>query len=342
MDEETRTLEVGEELVAQTRAVGRTLDQPRDVGDRELALVRPVHDAENGLERRERIVGDLGLGVRDAAQERRLAGIREAGERGVDDELQTQLEVELVAGKPRLRKARRLPGRRREARVAATALAPARGDVARVGRREIGDEAFVGVEELRPDRHANLGVLAVGTVLLAPAPVATTPRLDVLDPPECREVAKARIDDDDDISAAAAVTTVGAALRDVLLATEAQSAVASAARLGMDVRSVVEHGSPAEAECPLYSADAATEMKRLSPDRRNSTVPSRSAKIVSSRPRPAPGPGRNFVPRCRTMIIPVFTGCPAKIFTPSRFDSESRPLREEPRPFLCAIRTHPP
>jgi hypothetical protein len=35
----------------------------------------------------------------------------------------------------------------------------------------------------------------------------------------------------------------------------------------------------------------------LSPERRNSTVPSRKAKMVSSRPRPAPGPGRNFVPR---------------------------------------------
>ena len=58
-------------------AVGRALDEPRDVGDRELALLRPVHHAEDGLERRERVVGDLRLRVRDAAQERRLAGVRE-------------------------------------------------------------------------------------------------------------------------------------------------------------------------------------------------------------------------------------------------------------------------
>src|SRR5919204_5503583 len=60
--------------------------------------------------------------------------------------------------------------------------------------------------------------------------------------------------------------------------------------------------------------------------------------MVSSRPRPAPGPGRKRVPRCRTRIIPARTVWPSKIFTPSRFASESRPLREEPMPFLCAIR----
>src|SRR5438045_9114360 len=79
-------------------------------------------------------------------------------------------------------------------------------------------------------------------------------------------------------------------------------------------------------------------MKRRSPLVLNSTVPSRFAKIVSSRPSPVPGPGRNFVPRWRTRIIPALTGCPAKIFTPSIFGFESRPFREEPSPFLCAIR----
>src|SRR6187431_367853 len=52
---------------------------------------------------------------------------------------------------------------------------------------------------------------------------------------------------------------------------------------------------------------------------------------------PVPLPGRNFVPRCRTRIIPALTSWPANIFTPSIFGFESRPLREEPSPFLCAI-----
>src|SRR5215204_5610723 len=77
--------------------------------------------------------------------------------------------------------------------------------------------------------------------------------------------------------------------------------------------------------------------KRRSPLVRNSTRPSRVAKIVSSRPIFAPGPGRKRVPRWRTMIIPALTSWPSNILTPSIFGFESRPLREEPRPFLCAI-----
>src|SRR4051812_1278799 len=70
----------------------------------------------------------------------------------------------------------------------------------------------------------------------------------------------------------------------------------------------------------------------------NCTTPGRDAKIVSSLPMPTPGPGLKRVPRWRTMISPPVTRWPANTFTPRRFASESRPLRLEPSPFLCAIR----
>src|SRR3954471_10780782 len=56
---------------------------------------------------------------------------------------------------------------------------------------------------------------------------------------------------------------------------------------------------------------------------------------------PTPSPGLKRVPRWRTMISPPVTLCPAKIFTPRRLALESRPLRLEPRPFLCAISSAP-
>src|SRR4051794_37454522 len=59
--------------------------------------------------------------------------------------------------------------------------------------------------------------------------------------------------------------------------------------------------------------------------------------MVSSRPMPAPSPGLNFVPRWRTMISPPVTVWPAKTFTPRNLGLESRPLRLEPSPFLCAM-----
>src|SRR5271168_3460764 len=48
-------------------------------------------------------------------------------------------------------------------------------------------------------------------------------------------------------------------------------------------------------------------------------------------------PGWNLVPRCRTMMLPGTTISPPNFLTPSRRPALSRPLREEPPAFLCAI-----
>src|SRR5262249_47237138 len=45
----------------------------------------------------------------------------------------------------------------------------------------------------------------------------------------------------------------------------------------------------------------------------------------------------NLVPRWRTMIIPALTCWPAPALTPRYLGLESRPFRDEPMPFLCAI-----
>src|SRR6476659_29544 len=69
----------------------------------------------------------------------------------------------------------------------------------------------------------------------------------------------------------------------------------------------------------------------------NSTEPAASANRVSSPPRPTLTPGWKWVPRWRTMISPAPTTWPPKRFTPRRCALESRPLRVELAPFLCAI-----
>src|SRR6476660_925967 len=69
----------------------------------------------------------------------------------------------------------------------------------------------------------------------------------------------------------------------------------------------------------------------------NLTTPSILAKSVSSLPRPTFWPGLNFVPRWRTMIVPPVTVWPPNAFTPRCWELESRPLRLEPCPFLCAM-----
>src|SRR3954454_21917526 len=67
------------------------------------------------------------------------------------------------------------------------------------------------------------------------------------------------------------------------------------------------------------------------------TAPGSRANSVSSLPRPTPRPGWKRVPRCRTVISPALTTWPPKRFKPSRWALESRLLREDEAPFLCAM-----
>src|SRR6185369_7597768 len=56
---------------------------------------------------------------------------------------------------------------------------------------------------------------------------------------------------------------------------------------------------------------------------------------------PTPSPGCHFVPRWRTMILPARTRWPPDFLTPSLRPIESRPLRDEPPAFLCAMGVGP-
>src|SRR5437763_17054630 len=160
-------------------------------------------------------------------------------------------------------------------------------------------------------------------MLTRAAAVAAPPALERPFASKARQVAQIRIGNKEDVSATTTVAPVGAAFRNVLLAPKAQRAVAAAPRLHMNAGAVAEHRP--------YSV---TETVRRSPLVLNVSVPSRLAKIVSSLPIPVPGPGRTRVPRWRTMIIPALTTCPSNSLTPRRWAFGSRPLREEPRPFL--------
>src|ERR1044072_4499028 len=73
----------------------------------------------------------------------------------------------------------------------------------------------------------------------------------------------------------------------------------------------------------------------------NLTTPSMSENSVSSLPRPTFLPGFHLVPRCRARMFPPSTRSPPNFFSPNRCEFESRPLRDEPTPFLCAIKPSP-
>ena len=83
-----------------------------------------AHDAEVGLERGERVVGDLGLRRADRGDQRRLARVGEADQRGVGEQLDLEPQPALLAVLALLGEAGRAARVRQEPGVAAPA-APA-------------------------------------------------------------------------------------------------------------------------------------------------------------------------------------------------------------------------
>ena len=71
----------------------------------------------------------------------------------------------------------------------------------------------------------------------------------------------------------------------------------------------------------------------------NFTLPEVKENNVWSLPMPTLSPGWYLVPRWRTKIFPETTGSPPYFFTPNLLPAVSRPFREEPPAFLCAIQT---
>ena len=138
----------------------RAFDDAGDVGDHKGAMVRESDDAEVWLQRRERIVSDLGAGGRDHREQRALAGVRLAEQPDVGDELEDELEAPLLACFSRLPFARRLVCRSREVLIAAPAAAALRNEQGLIGHDQLAEDlAGVGVAHLGPRGKGEVDVL---------------------------------------------------------------------------------------------------------------------------------------------------------------------------------------
>ena len=237
--EQARALDVREEVVPEAGALARALDQPWDVGQHELA-VPGVDRAEHRLERRERIVGDLRRRAGETGQQRGLAGVRQADEADVGEQLQAQLDPAFLARKPALGEARGLARRRREVLVAAAGRAASRHDGYLAGRHEVVARAVLQLGD-RARRDVDLQPLALRPEAQRPSTVAAASGLEVRGAAEELEVAQRVVAHQHDVAPAPAVATVRPALRHARLAPERHAAVAAAAGLDVDSGSVGEH-----------------------------------------------------------------------------------------------------
>ena len=134
---------MAEEAVAQAGALVRALDQAGDVGQHEL-LVADIDDAEVGLQGREGIVGDLGLGARTTRPGRstcrRWAGPTSPASAISFSRSQTQRSS---PGQPGSALARRAVGRGLEVGVAEAAVAAAQQDDALAGLGQVGEHGLL-------------------------------------------------------------------------------------------------------------------------------------------------------------------------------------------------------
>ena len=222
MQEKSGALQVGEKLVTETDPFACALDQPGHVGDRELATIGRVDGAEHGGHRRERIIGDFRLGVRDPAQKRGLTGVRKSQESRIGQELQPELELRLFARLAYLCEARRLVRRRGEAAVAGAAEPSTSNHGARARVGQVDEEPAVGVDHLRPDRHPKLDVLAFGPMFVCTLAMNAAAAREPLLPAKCRQIAEVAIGDDRHIPTLASVPTIGPAFRNELLTPKAE------------------------------------------------------------------------------------------------------------------------
>ena len=154
MQQHAAALDMAEEAVAEADALVRAFDQARNVRQHEFAAVGVDH-AELRMQRGEGIVGDLRLGGADGGEEGRLAGIGQADQPGIGDQLEPQPDRQRSSPDwPGLawRGARLVDGF--EMRVAEAAIAAVGEHERSPSVGEIGEQGFaVLVENLRADRH---------------------------------------------------------------------------------------------------------------------------------------------------------------------------------------------
>ncbi|KCV19716.1 integrase core domain protein [Bordetella pertussis B200] len=225
-----RARQVAQEQVAQAGALGGAFDQAGNVRHHEAARGRGAHHAQVGVQRREGVVGDLGPRVRNAADQRRLAGIGQPEQADVGQHLELHAQAALfafLAGRPL---ARRAIGAGLEMDVAHAAGA-ARGqrDLLVVPVQVEQHLAGIGVVHHGAHRHAQGDVGGRCPVLVRAAAVLAVLGAMQAGVAEVDQGVDIAVGHGIDAAAAPAVAAVRAALGDEFFAPKAGHAIAALA-----------------------------------------------------------------------------------------------------------------
>ena len=231
MQQHAAALYMAQKIVPQAHAVGRALNQARNVGRHKAGLGPHAHHAQHGRKRGEVVIGYFGLCGADGADERRFAHIGKANQPHVGNQLQLQLHLQLFAGQAGLGKARNLPRGRGKVHVAPAALAALCHHHGLVGRDVGNDKAAFGLFHQRAARHADDKVLRVFSVAARAAAVFAARRRILALIAEIHQGGKVWVGHKHNVAAAPAVAAVRPAGRHIFFPVERNGAVAALARL---------------------------------------------------------------------------------------------------------------
>ena len=244
MHEQPTAVDMPQEVVTEADAVGRALNDARDIGHDEGYAVGDVDDAEVRIKRGKMIVCDLRVRVGCDGQERRFADVREADKAHVGQQLELEDHVVFLAGKAGLGKARHLAGGRSEVLVApAAAAALAEDEIVGIGH--ILDDLI----RLQIAHDGTSGDLddEVFTVLAAAAlalPVFAVRRGIFALVAEVHQRRQIIVDTQNDGAAVAAVAAVRAARGHVFFPVKGHCAVAARAGLDRNAYFINKHEVP--------------------------------------------------------------------------------------------------
>ena len=202
-----------------------------------------VEHAEVRLERRERVVGDLGRRRGERGEQGGLARVREADEPDVGDEPQLEAQPALLAGLAALGVLGRLVGGGLEVGVAEAAPAAA-GDLSAscpASTRSATSSPVASSKIAVPGGTVRTRSSPARPCLRDPDPRPPAVGPEVMGVAEVAQGRLAGVDLQADRAAAAAVAAVRAAARDVGLPPERRGTVAAVAGMDPDLHAVKEH-----------------------------------------------------------------------------------------------------
>lgn len=188
-----------------------------------------------GVERRERVVGDLGPGVRDRADQGRLAGIRLAEQADVRQHLELEAQATVVTGGA----VGLLPGgavdRALEAGIAQPVPAALGHQQLGTGLDHLADHlAGVLVVHHCAERHVDMQIVALPAGHVAPGAISAALGLVMALETEVGQRVEVDVTDQVDRAAIAAVTPVGTTVGHVFLAAKAHHAIAAVTGFDLD------------------------------------------------------------------------------------------------------------